>query len=175
MATEEISDGDILTFLRKTDDVSWPSGLRPSERRELPGFFETHFVDGDWEFFDLFGGDVTDVGFEIVLYKREHVWGASYRGGVISNLNDVQEIFDFLGEALKAPNDHENQLRGPRHFESPKGDFSYEYAATGSFSSFFGVERIFRSKVLVYERNLAGGRFGSRLYGEPISFYDKLF
>jgi len=174
MRNTTINEKEILRFLDKARVVLWPHEYRDAQKKELPGFLETHFTDGDWEFFDIFGGEVTDIGFEMVTYRKKMIWGANYRGGVISDLSEVSEVFAFLGQALQAPNKHELPLRGPARFEQTNGPLVYEYAVTGNLSSFFAVERILRNSIVVYERSLSGGQFGSSLYGHSINFYDQL-
>jgi hypothetical protein len=172
---DEVTPDQILAFLKKADAVSWPEGLRPTDKAELHGFLETHFREGDWEFYDAFGGEVTDIGLEIVSYKGKAIWGASYRGGVLTSSDDVEQIFAFLVEALKAPNDSALPIRGPRRFDSGDGRLAYRYGVIGSFASFLAIERIMKDGEPAYERTLAGGYCGECLYGPRIELYDHLW
>ena len=167
---------EILVFLKEAHAHGWPDGLMPSTKPELHGFEEVRFRNSSWEYLDTYGGDTTDVGFEIIFYKEKLVWGTSYRGGAISASIGAVEIFAFLVEALKAPNSSELPLRGPEVYQSADLKWLYRFRIYGEFRSFIAIEQILFESDLVYERTLIGGCCGdSRLYGPPIPLYKSLF
>lgn len=166
-ASENRSDGEILDFLKRAHGVGWPQGVTPTTKRELPGFSDVLFAEGEWSYHDLFGGATADIGFEVIFFSGEPVWGIAYRGGVTGLDPVADDVFAFLVEAMRAPNDMSLPLRGPGEYI--RNDWCYRYRVHGGVSSFLGVERIYYRGVLCYERLQVGGRFGDHaLYGTPI-------
>lgn len=164
-----------LAFIKQGLAHGWPDNYVPTSKSELHGFYETHLTKGVWEYVDLWGGAMTDIGFVTVFYKQNLIWGMCYRGGVISkslgdnvissDLDD-NEIFVFLGESLKSPNDGELPLRGPAEYRSNDSKWLYRYRVHGDFSSFVANEQILFDNNICYERVLTGGSVGDeQLYG----------
>lgn len=165
---------EIIAFLHQARQHSWPANVHPSTKPELYGFQETHYRDGDWAFYDTYGGSVTDIGFQVIFYQQVQVWGVAYRGGIIQNAAiSPTEVFQFLIKALSAPLDVAVPLRGPSAYSA--GAWGYQYRVSGEFHSFLAVERILYHGVLVYERVLCGGTSGSVPYGAAIPAVDALF
>jgi len=52
-------------FLQKALQTGRPDNLVPAPA-PIKDLQQSYFADGDWEFYDVFGGAVTDVGFMIV-------------------------------------------------------------------------------------------------------------
>lgn len=167
---------DIIAFLKEAHVHGWPHGIAPTTKPELHGFQEVRFQRGPWAYLDLFGGALTDIGFEVVFHREKAVWGVSYRGGVINGNLDANEIFAFLLAALDAPNESALPLRGPEEYRSEDRKWLYRYRLHGEFRSFTAVEQILFESSLSYERVLLGGCFGDdQLYGPAIPLYTALF
>ncbi|MDY0040508.1 MAG: DUF5680 domain-containing protein [Desulforhabdus sp.] len=167
-----VAKQQIIDFLREAHINSWPDNIAPVDKPGLYGFEETHFSRGAWDFYDLYGGRVTDIGFEAIYFEKQPVWGAAYRGGVLSDEVDVTDIFDFLIAALRAPNDSEFPLRGPAVYRlDDDSQWLYQYQLSGDFFSFIGIEQILFDQGIVYERALIGGKFGSGLYGPAVPLF----
>lgn len=167
---------EMLDFVRAAHLHGWPDGYKPTDKEGLHKFQEMRFKLGPWEYIDLFGGDTTDVGTEIVFYDQKIMWGMSYRGGIIGRAASVGEIYSFLAVALKAPNDSKVPIRGPAWYQSQDQRWLYKQAFLGEFRSFICVEQILYDGQLVYERTFSGGECGdSRYYGPGLPFYRDLF
>lgn len=170
-----VAKDQIIEFMRIAHANSWPEGIGPLTKPGLYGFEETIYSHEKWEFYDLFGGKVTDIGFEVIFFEKAPVWGAAYRGGVISTAIDLVEIFNFLIIALNAGHNTEFPVRGPSVFHTEDKKWLYLCQISGDFDSFVGAEKIFFRNEIVYERGLLGGSFGSGLYGAPIPLFSSVF
>lgn len=169
------TDDQIWSFLQRALQTGWPDNLLPAAA-PIKDLQQSYFADGDWEFYDVFGGAVTDVGFMIVSLSGTLTWGATYRGGVIDAATESTAIFEFLTAALGAPNGSDLPLRGPTDFVVPESPYRYSYRSRGELGSFIAVERILRDDVrLLYERVLVGGRIGVTSYGPSCATFDTLF
>lgn len=70
-----VAKQQIIDFLREAHINSWPDNIAPVDKPGLYGFEETHFSRGAWDFYDLYGGRVTDIGFEAIYFEKQPVWG----------------------------------------------------------------------------------------------------
>lgn len=172
----ELDTREFVAFLREAHVQGWPEGIAPVSMAGLHGFYEFRHQNGSWEYLDLFGGDVTDVGFEVVFHEGGAVWGTSYRGGVIAPEVPPADVFEFLVESIAAAESESEtfSLRGPDRYDSTDGRWNYRYAMNGNLASYVAFERIWFEGNLVYERVLTGGQFGGRLYGSSIPLCDSV-
>lgn len=161
---------EVLRFLDAAHKAAWPHNIAPTSHEGLHGFQESTFRLGQWEYLDTFAGATTDIGLEVVFYRRLPVWGVVYRGGVLTSSPSVADVFAFLSEALDAPSDTSLPIRGPARYRDRSGLWDYTFRIDGGFDSFVGAERILHRNRLCYERGLLGGRFGDhQRYGPSIS------
>jgi hypothetical protein len=168
---ENFPKREFLNFLSAALEYGWPSNFSPSTSPELKGFNETKYVKGNWEYFDLWSGGLTDIGFEIVKYKTSLVWGVTYRGGIVADHLigkgleiDPKEVFSFLMQALKAPKAKKFTLRGPAEYSEPNKEFLYRFMLKGDCASFIAFEEILFKSTIVYQRTLVGGNVGDNMY-----------
>jgi hypothetical protein len=176
MADRPFSDSDLIAFIRAAIAYAWPNNFVPTQKPDLPGFNETHYGDGPWNFVDLWAGGMTDMGFEIVTYDDVATWGAAYRGGVIDEALGPAAIYAFLAEALRSPHDSAFPLRGPAAYRSADGQWLYRFNVSGGVESFTAVEEILYRDSVVYQRVLTGGYFGDRNpYGPRVPLAASLF
>lgn len=164
------SKQQIMDFVRQAHKSGWPAGLRPTTKEELYSFQEVRYVQDSWEYLDLFGGTITDIGFEVVFYQKRAVWGMSYHGGIISSDVNVNDVFAFLTQALGARDLSAPELpvRGPAKYQSADARWTYKCYIDGQFLSFLGFEQILLDGQIIYERKVIGGQFGEQLYKTPV-------
>lgn len=160
----EPSLAEIEAFVRQAAPLAWPGGIKKASSPHLPGFWESVATIDKFSFVDLFGGDRTDVGFEVALYDNRLVWGASYRGGLSDTSIDIDDIYGFLGRALEARPADAIPIRGPREYREPGSPWVYRHELTGDFGGFTSLERMHNESKLIYERLTIGGTAGDAPY-----------
>lgn len=100
-----------------------------------------------------FGSDIF-MGEEIVFYQSKPVWGMNYYGSAFSQSVSNKEVYLFLKKALQKVT-QEKPYRGPSHFMDKY--FRYINKVNGSIKEFWGEEKIFYKKELVYILKYHGG------------------
>ena len=129
--------------------------VNPPQR---PGFSELEYKDGDWLMHDSYAGHFFAPGQEVVYYKDKPVWAMAYAGGMKFEYHGNEDVthktFVFLKKALLEM-DPAKPFRGPEKFS--EGEFKYLSSVSGSTENFFGNEKIFLNKELVFEQNFIGG------------------
>jgi hypothetical protein len=122
----------------------------------------------------MWSGALTDMGFQVVTLRGAPVWGCAYRGGIVDPgyalRNDLEnEVFAFLGQALRAGHDPRLPIRGPARFLDPEG-FHYSFEPRGTLGGFEAGEAIYFQGRLLYARSLVGGAFGDKtLFTGPVT------
>lgn len=170
MTTEPLMppDAQVVEFLREAHERGWPEGVSKVDVGGHPGFEQTTFSLGDYSFVDLYRGATTDVGMEMIFWQRRQIWGAVYRGGVTSSVDESDAIFDFLIKALGARSPDALPIRGPKRFAEHGRPLVYRHELVGSIGSFSSLEQIHDHGAVVYERITVGGWSGDNaLYGPP--------
>lgn len=127
----------------------------PAQR---PGFSELEYQNGDWIMHDSYAGHFFAPGQEVVYFKGKPVWAMAYAGGMKFEFHGDtildHKTFIFLKNALLAM-DPAKPFRGPEKFED--GEFQYISTVEGDAKDFFGNEKIYLNKKLVFEQNFIGG------------------
>jgi hypothetical protein len=112
------------------------------------------FRDADWRMHDNFLGGEPYGGREILFYKDKPTFIMVYYGWVDKNMDDFNEVYTFLRNAL-ALSPPENPYRGPKKYK--EGRFEYVNNWTGDIENFQGEEIILKNSCKVYTAKYIGG------------------
>lgn len=137
-----------LDFLRKAH-VNTYAATSNRSRVAVPsrlGSTEYRYVEGDLLYVDIYFGNRTFIGEEVVYYKGEPVWAMNYRGSLAVHI-EKSVGFDFLRKALLAGAEAGEVLRGSKSWK--QGELEYgcdceSYPFSSHWALFSGVESIFR-------------------------------
>lgn len=163
-------ESDVVDFLREAHVRGWPDGVTKIRIAGHEGFEQTTYHSGSYSFVDLYRGATTDVGIEVIFWHGRQIWGAVYRGGISVTGADIDAIFGFLINALRARPPDALPIRGPRSFTEAHSRFLYRHELRGAIASFSSVEQIHADGAVVYERITIGGWSGDEApYGAPVS------
>ena len=125
---------------------------------QRPGFDEIEYKKGDWFFRDSYVGSYFAPGQEFIYFKSKPIWAMAYAGGMKFAYHGQREITKetivFLKKALMAM-DPQNPYRGPAEFT--EGEWRYVSTLAGDIKDFFGNEKIYKGKELLFEQNFIGG------------------
>ncbi len=121
----------------------------------LPASHQLEYRLGDFLYRDIYFGSAYFVGQETVYEGETALWAMGYAGGMTNPAEDMQAAYQFLRFALRQA-DTANPYRGPGLIR----DSGYQYTSqtNGTLENFWGVERISRSRGILYELHYHGGR-----------------
>lgn len=142
---------EFIDFLIEAKTKGYASG--DSKKMEKDGSKTITFSKGKYTYHDNYFGGEPYGGREIISIDGKPFWMMVYYGRVING--DVKKIYPFLQKALKtipawAP------FRGDLEFE--EGDLRYSNIPHQNFIyNFFGEEKIFQGKEMIYEMKYQGG------------------
>lgn len=163
------SDVELQQFVAEAIRAGWPDNTYPRKDKEFSGFYDSNYAKNAWRYIDLWSGDSTDMGLQVVFHQDAPIWACSYRGGVMepkfltSDSIGANPVFAFLMKAMRLPAEPTLPLRGPRVHRDE--GWEYTFQGSGTIASFLAIECIHDSRK-VYERVFIGGRIGSQqLYG----------
>src|SRR3989344_727748 len=153
-----ISIRSLKKFLKNSSGHTYAGNGREI-KPQRPGFIELEYREGDWYMRDSYTGHFQAPGMTVVYFKNLPVWTCAYGGQVIKKYyGQTKEIFTFLKKALlrkdlKKADDV--PVRGPSHFaEKP---WKYAFHFEGNLECFYGREKIFLNKDLVFYQDVTGG------------------
>jgi hypothetical protein len=146
---------ELYEFIDRAGKATWAGdGEKITPERE--GFDELEYSEGDFYYRDSFTGYTKSRGTELVRYKGQTVWAASYGGGMVDGKEDIQnECFTFLKKAMSADEDGFQSFRGPHSYKD--GDWEYSYIQDGDINEFSGSEEIKYKGELVFYHKMIGG------------------
>ncbi len=122
----------------------------------LPGSHQLEYSAGQFLYRDIYVGESTFAGQEIVYYAGKPVWTMSYAGDIPSRVGakDKDAVVKLLHLALvRVPPDE--PYRGPRRVA--EGAYTYTCRSQGTLGAFFGREVIARGDDELYELRFGGG------------------
>ncbi|HZQ05449.1 MAG TPA: DUF5680 domain-containing protein [Anaerolineae bacterium] len=151
-----MTDEQLAAFLVQAKRATYAAqGDTASITPLVPGSRQLEFPRGDWLYRDIYFGFAYFVGQETVYEKTKPIWAMSYAGGMVEENEDVLAVNEFLRTALRQV-DVSSPYRGPGLL---RGDgFQYTSQTNGTLENFYGIERISRSRAIVYELRYHGGR-----------------
>lgn len=151
-----IDKNRLYDFIKKAGRVTYATSGVESVTYDKNGFKELNFTEGDYSYRDTYTGFFRSRGIEIVTYKNEPVWVASYGGGMLKEDADFAlETFHFLKQAFLTDEVDFQTFRGPHHFEHDK--WGYKYEQEGDIEEFTGSEEIYFDNKLVFFHRIIGG------------------
>lgn len=149
----------LKNFLIETKKAGYGAGNSKSWIKEKDGSTTIPFESGNWRMHDNFFGGEPWGGREVVFYKGAPVWIMVMYGSVDPSVNGFEEVYAFLQKALRnQPEDL--PLRGPKLLQ--EGEFVYKNKTEGNLENFFGEERIYNNKKLIYSMKYSGGWIDQR-------------
>jgi Domain of unknown function (DUF5680) len=170
----EPADEELRDFIAEAIKAGWPDNICRRRENDFPGFFDSNYVKKSWRFIDLWSGDSTDMGLQVVFHDEQPKWACTYRGGIITpdfltaNPISSNPTFTFLMTAIRQPADPTFPIRGPQTYEED-GGWEYTFRHSGAIASFLAIESISQHSEQVYERIFIGGRIGGlQLYGDTM-------
>jgi hypothetical protein len=153
-----LSNDELIAFLITAKLNTYASqGGAASVPPVLPGAHQLEFRQGEWFYRDIYYGMAFFIGQEMVYRAEQPFWSMVYAGGVLSaqpGAQEMAEVYGFLQAAMRLV-EPERPFRGPQRFR--REDYEYRDESQGDVSSFWGVERITRQGMLVYELRYNGG------------------
>ena len=141
-------------FLVRAKINTYASSGEGGERILPDGSKEFEFEEKEFKYRDRYFGYNPFIGEEIVWQDEKVVWGMNYYGEIVSEIIPVENIYQFLQEALKRITD-DKPFRGLDNFE--KDNFKYINRAEGVIEKFRGEEIIFYKEQPVYKLSYRGG------------------
>lgn len=146
----------LFTFIQKAGRSTYASSGVYSTSYNEGGFKILRFNEGDYEYIDTYTGFFRSRGQEVVRFKGQPVWIASYGGGMVEeNEALAMQTFGFLKKAFLADEPQFQTCRGPQSLK--EGDWEYSYKQEGDIEEFSGYEEIyFKGKLVFYHRMIGG-------------------
>ncbi|SRR6266496_753769 len=138
------------TYASQGDEATVKSPL-------LPDTHQLEYSEGPFFYRDIYTGNATFAGHEIVYFKGKSVWTMSYAGDIPASVSkqDVDAVVKLLHKALmRIP--AEIPYRGPLQLQDSA--YTYSNRPEGRLDSFFGRETIvIRGGRVLYELRYGGG------------------
>jgi hypothetical protein len=149
--------GALARFLAEAKKRTYASqGDSATVKPLLSGTHQLEYSQGTFLYRDIYVGESTFAGQEIVYESGKPVWTMSYAGYIHPGIEgkDVEATVKLLHIALM----HvplEEPFRGPRRID--EGAYTYANRVQGTLDSFFGDETIARGGAKLYELHYGGG------------------
>lgn len=142
---------DLKQFLYQANTNGY--GSADVSRQDMPsGEHIITFIDGEFEFRDVYYGGEPYAGQEVIFSSRKAVWAMQYRGSIVAG-QDFESIYVFLGRALT-----NTELGLPRAIDGfSDGLFTYTIAMDGDLADFSAEEAIIKDGIVVYTAKFLGG------------------
>ena len=139
-------------FLVKAKKNTWAAGERGIKRLE-GGEKELIYEENDFKYRDRYFGSKDFIGWEVVWYKGQMIWGMNYYGKISPN-EDEKTTYSFLRKALQNVTE-ESPYRGSPSFK--EGEFEYFNSPKGKIDEFTGIETISKNGENIYLLHYHGG------------------
>ncbi len=153
---QQFTTNELYQFIDKAGKSTYAGGGKREQKPERPGFIELIYSEGDWFYRDSYTGFYRSRGMEVVRYKDQPVWTASYGGGMIEGRDNLaDETFTFLKKVMSTDEEGFESFRGPHNFKD--GDWDYKYDQEGDINEFHGYEEIHFKGELVFFHRMIGG------------------
>lgn len=157
LAQGTASNGALEQFLVEAKKHTYASqGDSASVKPLLSGTHQLEYSQGPFLYRDIYVGESTFAGQEIVYESGKPVWTMSYAGQIRpgTGAKEVEAVVKLLHIALmRVP--LEQPYRGPRRVE--QGAYTYTNRVQGKLDSFHGEEAIARGDTRLYELHYGGG------------------
>ena len=152
----KINLDQLFTFIQKAGRSTYATSGVDSTSYDEGGFKILSYKEGDYEYVDTYTGFFRSRGQEVVRYKGQPVWIASYGGGMVEENADLAiETFAFLKKAFLTDEPQFQTFRGPQNLK--EGDWEYSYKQEGDIEEFTGYEEILHKGKLVFFHRMIGG------------------
>jgi hypothetical protein len=156
-AQDAARNAALARFLVEAKKHTYASqGDAASVKPLLSGTRQLEYSQGPFLYRDIYVGESTFAGQEIVYEAGKPVWTMSYAGYIPPGTEgkEVEATVKLLHIALmRVP--IEEPFRGPRRVD--EGAYTYANRAQGKLDSFFGEETISRGGARLYELHYGGG------------------
>jgi hypothetical protein len=156
-AQDAARNATLARFLVEAKQHTYASqGDSASVKPLLSGTRQLEYSRGPFLYRDIYVGESTFAGQEIVYESGKPVWTMSYAGYISPGIDgqEVEAVVKLLHIALmRVP--IEEPFRGPRRVD--EGGHTYTNRAQGTLGSFFGEETISRGSAKLYELHYGGG------------------
>jgi len=145
---------ELVAFLLTANKQGYAAGEEKAWKKEHDGSTSIEFEKGRWKMHDnFFGGE--PFGGRSVIFKNGVVyWMMVYYGAVDERHKNVDEVYQFLREALAKP-PKKMPVRGPKTYRDKK--LQYTNSWDGDLFRFTGEEYIAKVDKKIYETFYAGG------------------
>lgn len=151
-----IDKNRLYDFIKKAGRITYATSGVESVNYDKNGFKELNFTEGDYSYKDTYTGFFRSRGIEIITYKNNPVWVASYGGGMMRDDADfAMKTFDFLKKAFLTDEAGFQTFRGPHHFRQDK--WRYKYDQKGDIEELSGHEEIYFDNKLAFFHRIIGG------------------
>jgi len=149
-----INQQQLKKFLREAKINTYTKAGEGGEQILKDGGKKFEYKKKKLHYCDTYFGSGTFIGEEIIFYQHKPIWGMNYHGSAFSKSASNKEVYLFLKKALQKVT-KEKPYRGPSRFKYKH--FRYINKVNGSVKKFWGEEKIFYKKELVYVLNYHGG------------------
>lgn len=122
--------------------------------KEPDGSRTIEYSEGDYRMHDNFFGGEPYGGRLVVFYKEAPLLMEVYYGRVYDTAHTTDEVYDFLREALRYPN-NESPYRGPTEYAN--GALTYKSKTEGDISDHTVKEYIYDGDTEIYSAIIVGG------------------
>ena len=151
---------EMNAFLGRAMLATYAGGGAETRPKELPGFRELEYKEGDWYYKDSYTGYFQSWGRETVWLKGKPFWTQLYGGGIVPEKQKdkklVAQAFVFLKECMSTGEKSKGfQPRGPKSYKS--GDWSYTSTWKGTIKHYTGEEKIKLKGKVVFTHRFIGG------------------
>ncbi|KAA8921988.1 DUF5680 domain-containing protein [Thermoplasma sp.] len=151
-----MDEESITAFIVKAKKNTYATNGGKSVPR-IPGSREHRFRYEEYEYTDIYFGELSFNGIETVFHKGKPIWGMVYSGAVLDEESSVEAIYAFLKKCLSMI-DEEAPFRGPKSYE--EDEYAYYNDFSGDIYHFIGYEHIDSDQGTLYELHYSGGEIG---------------
>jgi hypothetical protein len=155
------STSDLAKFLAEAKIRTYAAGGAASEAAVPPalqGGHQLEYGEGSLLYRDVYFGEASFAGQEVVYFGEHPIWSMCYAGGWTPRLTEPAEaerVAGVLRAALRrVPEDR--PFRGPLEYR--EGPYTYRNEPLGELARFRGAEQITKGALVLYELHYCGGR-----------------
>lgn len=118
------------------------------------------FEQGDFRMHDNYFGGEPFGGREVIFYKEKPVWIMVYYGGIVSEAENISQIYRFLQHSLSLM-PFDQPFRGPALYTEKNFKYTNKVNFRG-IKKFIGIEKIYIDDKEVYATSYSGGLVDQR-------------